>query len=67
MSTQCEIGFFLNISFTGIRLKLSCNIWPQTAIKSKIGGKILSQKHSKTSFIVIFQFSKTRCGLRMNG
>ena len=50
MSTQWEIDLILNIRFTCIRLKLSCTIYPRTPIKSKIGGKILSQKHAKTSF-----------------
>ena len=44
MSTQWEINLILNKSFTCIRLKLSSTINPHTCIKSKIGGKIHSQK-----------------------
>ena len=50
MSTQLEIDIILNIWFTCIRLKLSWTIHPCILIKSKIGGKIVSQKHAKTSF-----------------
>ena len=66
MSTQLEIDLMLNkyttylhkaeidlihdIWFTCIRMKLSCTFYPRTPIKSKIGGKILSQKHAKTNF-----------------
>ena len=35
-------------------MKLSCNIYPCTPIKIKIGGKILSKKYVKTSFYRIF-------------
>ena len=49
-SYKAEIDLILNIWFTCIRLKLSCTIHPHTLIKSKIGGKILSQKHAKTNF-----------------
>ena len=38
-----------------------------TPIKSKISGKIFSQKHAKAGFIGTFQFSKTRRALRANG
>ena len=50
MSTQWEIDLIFNIWFTCIRQKLSCTIHPGTLIKSKTSGKILSQKHAKTSF-----------------
>ena len=36
-------------------MKLSCTFYPHTPIKTKIGGKILSQKQA---FIANFQFSK---------
>ena len=44
MSTQWEINLILNIWFMCLRLKLSCTIHPCTPIKSKIVGKIFSQK-----------------------
>ena len=49
MSTQWETDLIFHISFTSIRLNLSCTIHPRTPIKGKIGGKILFQKHVKTS------------------
>ena len=49
MSTQWDIDLILNI-FTCMRLNLSYTIHPRTPIKSKIGGKILSQYYVKTSF-----------------
>ena len=36
-------------------MKLSCTFYPHTPIKTKIGGKILSQKQA---FIANFQFIK---------
>ena len=55
MSTQWEIDLILNIWFNCIRLKLSCTINPHTPIKSKIGGKIFSQKIiRKKAFIATF-------------
>ena len=50
MSTQWEIDIVFNIWFICIRMKLSYIFYPRTPIKSKISGKILSQKHAKTSF-----------------
>ena len=44
MSTQWEIDLILNIRFTCIRMKLSRTINSHTPTKSKIGGKIVSQK-----------------------
>ena len=44
MSTQWEIYLILNIRFICLTLKLSCTINPHTPTKSKIGGKIFSQK-----------------------
>ena len=49
MSTQWETDLILNMIYLQ-RLNLSCTIDPRTPIKSKIGGKILSQKHVKTTF-----------------
>ena len=43
MSTQCKAEIDLILS-TCIWLKLSGTIYPRTPMKSKIGGKILSQK-----------------------
>ena len=37
--------------FACIRITLSCTFYSWTPIKSKIGGKILFQKHVKTSFL----------------
>ena len=50
MSTQWEIDLILNILFTCIRLNFSGTIHSRTTIESKTGGKILPQKHVKTSF-----------------
>ena len=47
MSTQREIDVIMICLYMG---ELSCTIQPCTNIKSKTGGKILSQKHVKTSF-----------------
>ena len=49
MSTQWETDLILNMIYLQ-RLNLSCTIDPRTPIKIKIGGKILSQKHVKTTF-----------------
>ena len=54
MTTQWEIDLILDMWFTCISLKLSCIIQPHAPIKSKIGDKILSQKHVKTSFYRYF-------------
>ena len=54
MTTQWEIDLILNMWFTCISLNLSCIIQPHAPIKSKIGDKILSQKHVKTSFYRYF-------------
>ena len=56
MSPQWEIDLILNIWFTCLRLNLSCTIHSRTPIKSKIGGKILSQNYvnqALTSFQLI--------------
>ena len=37
--------------FACITIKLSCTFYSHTPIKSKIGGKILFQKHVKISFL----------------
>ena len=50
MSTQWEIDLILNILFTCIRLIFSGTIHSRTTIERKTVGKILSQKHAKTSF-----------------
>ena len=55
MSRQWEIDIIVNVWFTCIMMKLSCTFYPYTPIKTKIGGKILSQKQA---FIANFQFSK---------
>ena len=44
--------------FTCIRIKLSCTFYPRSPIKSKIDGKILFQKHVKTSLSLIFNLVK---------
>ena len=44
MSTQWEVDLILNISFTCIRLNLSCSIRPCTPIKKKTVAKYLSYK-----------------------
>ena len=36
------------------KAEISCTIQPRTPIKSKIGGKILSEKHVKASFYGYF-------------
>ena len=57
MSTQCKAEIDLILS-TCTRLKLSGTIFPRTPMKSKIGGKILSQKHVNKALIANFHFSE---------
>ena len=44
--------------FTCIRIKLSCTFYPRSPIKSTIDGKILFQKHVKTSLSLVFNLVK---------
>ena len=50
------------------KAELIIHIYHRIPIKSKIGGKILSQKHVKTSFYDYFLIhDNSRCGLRTFG
>ena len=61
MSTQWEID---NIWFTGIKLKLLCSIYLSTPIKSKIGGKIFSQKICQSKLLSPL-FNSVKFSLRL--
>ena len=53
MFTEWEIDLIVNNRFTCIRLNLLSTIHHCTPIKSKIGGKILSQRHAKRGFFMV--------------
>ena len=50
MSRQWKIDLILNIYMISLYNTEVITIHPRTFIKSKIGDKILSQKHDKTGF-----------------
>ena len=54
MSTQWDIDLICNLSFTCMRLKLSCTIHPHTSLKIKLMAKYFLKNMIEQALIDIF-------------